>query len=82
MICDARIRPLPDDTEIVCESTAPHERDHAGMLRDYAGPGSETLITWDEHDRRTFHGEWPGKCVGDIHTSCVLPTGHRGNHAP
>lgn len=78
-MCDAAIRPFPDDTEVRCERDLPHSQ-HEGTLRDYAFPGSATAIGWAEDDRRTFHGEWPGQCMtGDI--ECILPLGHRGDHA-
>ena len=77
MTCDARIRPFPNDTEVVCERDDEH-RMHKGTLRDYAYPGSATEIEWDEDDRRTFHGEWPGACDS---AGCVLPARHRGDHA-
>lgn len=75
--CTARIRPFPNDTEIVCGLIGEHAP-HRGTLRDYAGPGSASIIDWWETDRRNFHGEWPGPCL----TNCTLPAGHRGNHAP
>jgi hypothetical protein len=88
MTCDARIRPFPNDTEVACDRDDEHQM-HGGTLRDYAYPGSATLIEWDEDDRRTFHGEWPGECqsgsygAGKTNSSpCVLPAGHRGKHAP
>jgi hypothetical protein len=52
---------------------------HAGEIRDYAYPGSVTVMEWMEDDRRTFHGEWPGDCP--VLTGCMLPLGHRGSHA-
>jgi hypothetical protein len=75
--CDAGIRPMRDNTELICELQLPH-RDHQAMLKDYAYSGSRTLITWHEDDRRNFHGEWPGPCEDD---TCLLPHGHRGAHA-
>lgn len=75
MSCDARIRPLPNSTEVHCSENSDHTA-HRGTLRDYAYPGSATVVEWYESDRRTFHGEWPGLCPG-----CVLPFGHRGEHA-
>lgn len=78
MTCDARIRPLPNDSEVACEV----EHDitpglgHGGTLRDYAYPGSVTVVEWLEDDRRTFHGAWPGPCSD----ACSLPSGHRGRH--
>lgn len=75
--CDARIRPLPGDTEIRCEREDEHS-EHSGTLRDYARPGSATAINWQDNDRRTFYGTWPGRCpVG----GCVLPAGHPRGHA-
>jgi len=78
MTCDAHIRPMPNDTEISCDVDGEHTH-HKGTLRDYAYPGSATVIGWFEDDRRTFHGEWPGRCV--TNDGCVLPLGHRGSHA-
>lgn len=79
MTCDARIRAfIPvNDTEVACDLSGDHAR-HKGILRDYAWPGSETVVEWLEDDRRNFHGEWPGSCPS---TGCTLPSGHRGNHA-
>ena len=77
--CDARLRPFPNDTEIRCEKSGESEHyEHSGMLSDYAYPGSKTWISWFEDDRRCFRGEWPGPCDTE---GCVLPSGHRGNHA-
>lgn len=72
--CDAKIRPLPNDTEIGCEKTGEHS-EHQGTLRDYAFPGSATMVSWLENDRRTFRGEW-SQCRKTF--GCVLPTGHQG----
>lgn len=72
--CDARIRPLLGDTEIPCERDDDHT-EHRGTLHDYAGPGSETVIEWNEGDRRSFHGPWPGRCP---YPRCILPRYHRG----
>lgn len=76
--CDAKIRPLPNDTEISCGKEPDHDGDHVGVLRDYAYPGSETKFHWHESDRRNFHGDWPGRCGSG---ACILPEGHRGGHA-
>lgn len=78
MTCDARIRPFRpmNEIELHCSINEPHGR-HSGILYNYAYQGSETSISWDEDDRRTFHGNWPGVCPG-----CLLPLGHRGSHAP
>ena len=72
--CDARIRPFPDDREIACGHLGSHEM-HQGVLVDYAYPGSRTVVSWHEDDRRNFHGDWPGPCPG-----CVFPVGHGGRH--
>ena len=78
MTCDAKVRPLPDATELTCEN-APHgpETNHRGVLRNYAYHGSRTEITWLESDRRNFRGDWL-ECP---ERGCVLPAGHHGNHA-
>lgn len=78
MSCDARMRPFPNDTEISCEIDNSAHSEHKGTLHDYAYPGSATVFHWSESDRRTFHGTWPGPCP----ELCVLPAGHRGDHAP
>lgn len=78
MACDAKIRPFPGPTELQCEHNDPHPEmvPHEATLRDYAYPGSETVVSWYENDRRTFRGDW-APCSG----TCILPAGHRGNHA-
>lgn len=80
MICDARIRPFPvgNDTDIACERDD-HHTQHRGTLRDYAHAGSATVVSWDEWDRRTFRGGWPGRCQKV--EGCTLPVGHRGKCA-
>lgn len=75
--CDARIRPFTNATELRCEATGDHSQHH-GVLRDYAYPGSETTISWADTDRRNFRGEWI-ECPS---RGCMLPAGHRGDHAP
>lgn len=77
MICDARIGPFMGDTEVTCGEAGEHTM-HVGVLRDYAWPGSATQIDWQEDDRRTFHGEWPGRCAAG--GWCHLPAGHCGDH--
>lgn len=81
MTCTAKIRPLPNDTELQCEREHHLDADdkHRAVLRDYAYPGSETAIEWFEYDRRTFHGDWT-PCTWP--TGCTLPATHIGNHAP
>lgn len=80
--CDARIRPFPvgNDTEIACEDEMDHGAFHGGTLRDYAYPGSRTVMSWSEDDRRNFHGVWPGRC--QLVAGCVLPVFHAGRCAP
>jgi hypothetical protein len=70
---------MPDGTELRCELDVsdPHTM-HRAVLADYAYPGSRTRVDWDEGDRRTFHGEWPGVCDAP---GCPLPNGHHGRHA-
>lgn len=75
--CQARIRPFPNVTEIRCDDTESHTGTHRGVLRDYAYPGSETVLAWEPDDRRSFTGEWsPCSSAG-----CVLPGGHPRGHA-
>lgn len=78
MRCDAKMRPFPNPTELVCDLDAGHAKRHESVLRDYAYPGSATTISWDEGDRRTFRGEWT-PCTWP--TGCILPGTHTGNHA-
>jgi hypothetical protein len=86
--CDAKIRPMPDDTEVECviiqhaQLNPYHSVQHHGDLINYAYPGSSTRISWFENDRRNFHGEWPGRCpLRGLLAPCVLPAGHRGECA-
>jgi hypothetical protein len=74
MTCDAHIRPFSHTLEVGCEEEGEHPT-HKGVIRDYAYPGSQTVLQWMEEDRRCFHGEWPGDCPG-----CILPLGHLGDH--
>lgn len=79
--CPAKIRPFPNNTELHCEVRHRKDRltnDHAAVLRNYAYPGSETRISWQDSDRRTFTGDWVECPV----QPCVLPANHRGEHAP
>jgi hypothetical protein len=81
--CTSKIRPFRpvNDTEIACERPAPHGEGetHAGVLSDYAWPGSRTEINWLPGDRREFIGQWPGNC--GTTSSCILPDNHRGRCA-
>lgn len=76
--CWAKIRPMPNDTEILCGLPGKHMGEHRGTLRDYAYPGSATVVTWLEDDRRNFQGDWIPCTRID---GCILPSGHRGDHA-
>jgi hypothetical protein len=76
-VCTAKIRPFPNPTELACELDAGHDNSHYGVVRNYAFQGSHTGISWEESDRRTFRGDW-ARC--GIFT-CILPLGHRGDHA-
>lgn len=79
--CTARIRPFRpvNEVELSCGLGTVHSGSHAATLSDYAYPGSATVINWQDGDRRTFHGEWPGDCDGG--DECVLPAGHVGRCA-
>lgn len=81
MTCAAKIRPFPNPTEVTCERGDERHDEHRAVLRDYAYPGSETVLTWFESDRRNYRGEWspcPPLSRDGIH--CVLPAGHSGRH--
>jgi hypothetical protein len=56
------------------------EPQHHAVIRDYAGPGSESIITWEAGDRREFKGEYPGPCTR-LH-GCTLHDDHHGKCAP
>jgi hypothetical protein len=83
--CDAKIRPFAgalqsQHVELTCEvdSGESHvENGHRATLRDYAYPGSETVVVWMDDDRRNFTGGWVECPV----RACVLPAGHHGGHA-
>lgn len=77
MECPAKIRPFPNDTELACDKTDPDHDEHQGVLRDYARPGSQTTLIWQDSDRRNFTGQWM-ECSD---RGCVLPVGHHGGHA-
>lgn len=77
--CTAQIRPFTDDTTLQCEQEGDHSGFHEAVLRDYAYEGSATKISWQEEDRRTFRGLFIP--CGDNDAPCMLPAGHRGNHA-
>lgn len=77
-MCDAAIHPFGhlNPLELKCEVLDPNHQKHKGTVRDYAYPGSATVIHWLENDRRTYHGEWPGQC--HFSPACPLPDGHHG----
>jgi len=79
-MCDAKIRPMTDGTEIECGFGASDHPEHQGVLKDYAWPGSTTIITWLDDDRRTYRGEWR-PCDNADAPGCILPAGHRGRCA-
>lgn len=76
-MCTAKIRPFPNDTEVQCEKPKHTDSKHESVLRDYAYPGSETVLAWMETDRRNFRGDWR-PC---LFPTCILPANHRGDHA-
>lgn len=78
--CNAKIRPFPNDIEVECTKELPHSVYHQGIIHDQAYPGSETTLTWQESDRRTYHGRWPGEC--EKTGNCAMPDGHHGDCAP
>lgn len=86
--CDARLHASEGIGIIDCDqmhSTVVDSTQHSGVVKDYAYPGSRTTITWYEHDRRNFRGGF-ARCgeptpTGLTMGACILPVGHRGNHA-
>ncbi|MGH3300949.1 MAG: hypothetical protein ACRDOK_04525 [Streptosporangiaceae bacterium] len=88
MSCNWSIRPFSNDTQVDCakrEHLELTDPEHQAVLRDYAYPGSSTIITWLAGDRREFSGSWPGYCTKlGLHqlSSCKLPAGHGGRCAP
>ncbi len=78
-MCDVKIRPFwpRNDIELQCEMDSAEHETHQGTVRNYAYPGSVTVITWLTGDRRSFLGEWK-PCYNK---GCVLPAWHHGNHA-
>jgi hypothetical protein len=52
---------------------------HHAVIRDYAWPGSETVLNWQAGDRREYEGEYPGPCPTD---DCVYHYGHHGRCEP
>lgn len=79
-MCDAKLRPFRpiNETELACGNGLEEHTTHSSTLKDYAFPGSRTIMSWHEDDRRNFHGEWPGDCESK---DCILPLNHRGIHA-
>lgn len=83
MKCSARIRPFADTPIYECILNQEDGHDfHQGEIRDMAYPGSLTLLSWHETDRRNFRGDW---IPCDVHVpwqgSCTLPRNHTGSHA-
>lgn len=78
MGCSARIRPMRpvNDTELACDLDHDDADSHSATLRDYAYPGSVTVLTWMDSDRRNFRFAWPGDC--QVTSGCLLPDTHRG----
>lgn len=54
--CDAALHLSGHDIDVYCELDLPHN-DHQAVLRDWAFPGSVTILTWHEDDSRNFHRE-------------------------
>lgn len=84
-VCDRKIRPFvavptASAVELECEVlTEPHDH-HSATLKDYAYPGSKTIISWLETDRRNFTGGFR-QCRKQTFGQCCLPQGHRGECA-
>lgn len=79
MSCPSRIRPMRpiNETELRCELADGHAGSHSSVLHGYAHPGSTTTVTWLKGDRRAFSGDF-NTCD---QSTCILPAGHRGEHA-
>lgn len=77
--CTARLGwGLPGSAIIVdCDQPAGHRAEHSGDWHHHLHPTNTTRITWQDEDRRTFHGGFQPCPI----TGCVLPGGHRGDHA-
>lgn len=86
MRCDAKIRPMRpvNEVELQCEINAEHPcTTHEAIIKDYAYPGSQTVLAWYEDDRRNFRGEWaPCHLLDGTHNLCTLPAAHHGACAP
>lgn len=61
-----------------CALPMDHQGLHEGATTMDGKPWP-TQVSWDERDRRTFRGTELSLCD---QTTCTLPAGHRGNHAP
>ena len=71
--CQFRIWPFPGFQIIDCDLFEhPDTVKHQGVIRDYAYPGSVTLLNWMHADRRTFSGEF----IACPTRGCILPAGH------
>jgi hypothetical protein len=70
--CQFRIRPFPGFQIIGCDLFEhPDTVMHQGAIRDYAYPGSVTLLNWMHDDRRPCSGEFI-ECPA---RGCILPAG-------
>lgn len=79
MTCDAHLH--WGTIAVDCDLPADHGTEHGGTYL-------QTRVTWQEGDRRNYHGDPPGPCdargtgVGGLPVNvCVLPRGHHGDHA-
>lgn len=79
--CPNKIRPFwpRNATELKCHQVVNHGGTEMAILRDYAFPGSETVIDWSADDRRNFTGIFV-PCL--IEQGCMLPSNHRGECVP
>lgn len=85
-MCDAAMRPMVPVNEYEVRCQEQHDYGladtHRGVISGFNPDGRSTMIVWMEDDRRNFHGDWPGRCSESFSgDQCILPQGHRGNHA-
>ncbi|MDE2096432.1 MAG: hypothetical protein KGL39_04240 [Patescibacteria group bacterium] len=75
--CDAKIAPFNDKSKVIrCEDDMHHGGYHGGAIRGMAGPGTASVVSWAETDRRNFRGDFVMCMKGD--GLCVLPARHEG----
>lgn len=71
--CPVRLRAWAKPDGIFdCRRAAGHDEDHVAT-----GLFPDQTIHWFDGDRRCFTGDF----VACDHSTCILPSGHHGNHA-